>query len=215
MRDLDHYLDLFYNTDTVGHRLLARAIYAGRYGSGDGASSDELSEIQRSMPGRWPDPIDADRARVIADVWGWTPEGLAARVGPALTDDPQRIRELADTHAQNATHAADAWRALDWIASEPEDAPWTLEFLMSLTARWTGAQWISAGLELDPTPPWAIDRLARRLAGEHPRDRGRGELAEWLDVSPVTVSRWINETHACTGAQAKVLRMVAREVLCG
>lgn len=50
MRDLTHYLDLIDDTDTIGARLLAKAVYALRHGDADEAAPDDLRPIIREMP---------------------------------------------------------------------------------------------------------------------------------------------------------------------
>lgn len=49
MRTLEHYLDLFGQTDVVGPELYARAIYAARHGDADKATPDDLRPLVRDL----------------------------------------------------------------------------------------------------------------------------------------------------------------------
>lgn len=50
MRNLQHYLNLFASSETVGRELVARAIYAGRYGDADNPNVDVLRDLTRELP---------------------------------------------------------------------------------------------------------------------------------------------------------------------
>lgn len=48
-RTIDHYLEMFQTTETVGAQLLSKAIYAKRHGSADQPDVSELAEIVRDL----------------------------------------------------------------------------------------------------------------------------------------------------------------------
>jgi len=66
-----------------------------------------------------------------------------------------------------------------------------------------------------PIPPDAIDELCQRVASDHHRSKGRTELADRLDVSEMTVARWIMEKHPCNGTSASLVEQVGRQVVAG
>lgn len=50
MRDLNHYLDLFDDTDTVDAKSVAEAIYAARHGDADEARPIAIRKITLALP---------------------------------------------------------------------------------------------------------------------------------------------------------------------
>jgi hypothetical protein len=163
-RDYDHYRNIIQQADTVGHQLLARAVYAGRHGDADTATNSELAEIVRSFPSRWSNPMEAKRAMRTLNVWRWTPERLAARLGPDVcfelheADDPEM---LVIGQPPPGTLSQQTGEALHEIAKWPDEAPWAIGGMLDAVSEWRRDEWIDAGLELDPVPPWAVDMLAQ------------------------------------------------------
>lgn len=71
MRDLKHYLKMFSSNPgaTFGRSIVAKAIYAGRYGYADNPDTDILREIVRGLPG---DVAAADAADTVSRRLDWT-----------------------------------------------------------------------------------------------------------------------------------------------
>lgn len=68
MRDLDHYLNLYRSSDTVGSKLVALGIYAARHGDSDDYGQREVADLVRSLP----ESMSADSAAacIASDLLG-------------------------------------------------------------------------------------------------------------------------------------------------
>lgn len=115
MRDLDHYLDLFEQAETVGPNLIARAAYAAIEGDATSASANDLAPFMRALPAGA--SFTPSRARTLTAAL--LLHDAAEELNP--DDHLRAARELLDWTQQEAADAIDVDR-VSWARWESADS---------------------------------------------------------------------------------------------